>query len=71
MGYYCGEVSLLCVSTSPCNWHWPIIFCDAGPEYPYHDDRQKSEEGFEKCAVYFPIRGFTEMNTDDILKDLP
>ena len=71
MGYYCREVPLLCISTSARNLHWPIIFGDAGPKYPYHDDRQESEKGFEKGAIDFTIRRFTQMNTDDVLENLP
>lgn len=56
----------------PHRWRLrPVIFRDARPEYPYHDDWQQSEESLEQGTVDFSICCVAEVSTDNILKDLP
>ena len=30
----------------------PVVFCDARPENPDRNDREKSEQDFEKTSIY-------------------
>jgi len=48
----------------------PIIFGDAVPEDPDHDDSQQCENRLEQTAVDFARRTITDVHADDILEDL-
>jgi hypothetical protein len=61
--------TLLCVSRAAC-WCRPIIFRDAGPEFPYRANGEKGEERFEETAVDLAIRRIADVYADHVLKYL-
>ena len=50
--------------------HGPVVFCDARPEDPGHDDGQQSEESREEAAVDCAVGTNADVHADDVLEDL-
>lgn len=50
--------------------HGPVVFGDAGPEDPDHDDREQGEEGRKEAAVDGTIGAVADVHADNILEDL-
>ena len=48
----------------------PVVFGDAGPEDPDHDDGQEGEECFKESSVDGSVGCIAEVYADDILEDL-
>ena len=70
MAVICSVIGSLCVGAATWWWHWPVVFCYAGPEYPDHDDREEREERLKQATINFAIRGGAEMCADHVLEDL-
>lgn len=50
--------------------HGPVVFCDARPEDPDHDDGQKGKESREKSAVDRTVRAVADVHANNVLEDL-
>jgi len=50
--------------------HGPVVFCDARPEDPDHDDGQHGEESREESAVDGTVRAVADVHADNVLEDL-
>ena len=48
----------------------PVVFGDAGPEDPDHDDRQEGKECFKESSVDGSVGCSAKVYADDILEDL-
>jgi hypothetical protein len=50
--------------------HGPVVFGDARPEDPDHDDGEQCEESREETAVDGTVRAVADVHADHVLKDL-
>jgi len=50
--------------------HGPVVFRDARPEDPDHDDGQQGEESREEAAVDGTVGAVTDVHTNNVLEDL-
>lgn len=48
----------------------PIVFGDAGPEDPDHDNSQECKQRFKETSIDGSVGRSTEVYADDILEDL-
>jgi hypothetical protein len=58
------------VSASCRGRHWPVVFGDAGPEDPDHDDGEQSEESREEAAVDGAVGAVADVYADHVLEYL-
>jgi hypothetical protein len=50
--------------------HGPVVFRDARPEDPDHDDGQQREESREEAAVDGTVGAVADVHADNVLEDL-
>ena len=59
-----------CVGASCGSRHGPVVFCDARPEDPDHDDGQHGEKSREEAAVDGTVRACADVHADNVLENL-
>jgi hypothetical protein len=50
--------------------HGPVVFRNARPEDPDHDDGQQGKEGREESAVDGAVRAVADVHANNVLEDL-
>jgi hypothetical protein len=57
--------------SAPCgSRHGPVVFRDARPEDPDHDDGEHGEESRKKAAVDGTVGAVADMHANNVLEDL-